>query len=164
MKKIVGIQVKHLLVVFFATIVLVFMGVSVNRQILERWTPEQTIVGTWTGVGETRGFGDLEEIEVRLVISESGSVSGSVGDAQIEDCDIKLNRNAFERFLRVKTDYIINDGYLQGQISDRDELSDRDISMPFNITDNVMDGTLFHVEGWSYPDPLLLHLNIEKDS
>lgn len=162
MKKRIGLNIKYLLIGFICMLVLVFIGVTINHRILEKWQPDQSIVGTWIGTGETREFGKVEKVEVTIIIDESGTVNGTVGEALLEECVIKLNRNDFERFVNVKTDYIIQDGYIDGTIMSGDELTYRNITMPFNIQDDVIGGTLFHVEGLAYPDSLLLRLELEK--
>ena len=58
MKKIMGIRGKYLLFCFMGILCIVFIGVTINNQILEKWNPDQSIVGRWTGTGETSEFGD----------------------------------------------------------------------------------------------------------
>ena len=162
MKKITGLKIKQFVVVFMCMLALVFIGVTVNHRILEKWQPDQSVIGTWIGSGETRKFGELEKINVVITIDESGAVTGMVGEALLEECVVKLNRNDFERFINVKNDYIIKDGHISGAIKAEDDTVYRDISMPFDIKEDSIGGTLFHVEGMTYPDPLLLHLELEK--
>ena len=138
MKRIFGLNIKYLLLALICMIALVFIGVSINHQMLEKWQPDQSITGTWIGSGETRQFGNLESIEIMMTIDESGIVSGTVGEALLEECVIKLNRNDFERFINVKNDYIIREGKVSGMINSRDDIAYRDISMPFNIIDDTI--------------------------
>ncbi len=162
MKKIIGLDIKYIFIGVIGMLVLVFVGVTINRQILDRWQPDQDIIGTWSGSGETRKFGELEKINVVITIDKSGSVKGVVGDALLEDCVIKLNRNDFERFINVKNDYIIKGGHLSGLINRDDDVAYRDITIPFDIQDDTIGGSLFHVEGITYPEPILLHLVLDK--
>ncbi len=162
MKKRVELNIKFLLIGFICMSVLVFVGVTVNHKRLESWTPDMSIVGTWTGTGETRQFGELEKIKVKIRIDKSGAVKGTVGEAALEECVIKLNRNDFERFINVKNDYSIGEGHLEGAVTSEDKLTYRNIMMPFNIEEDTIVGTLFRVEGLMYPEPLLLHLELKK--
>lgn len=162
MKKRIELNIKFLLIGFICMSGLVFVGVTVNHKILESWTPDISIVGTWTGTGETRQFGELEKIQVKITIDKSGAVKGMVGEATLEECVIKLNRNTFERFLNVKTDYSIGGGHIEGAVTSKDKLTYRNIMMPFNIEEDTIEGTLFRVEGMMYPEPLLLHLKLKK--
>lgn len=162
MKKIVGLNIKHLVAGFICCLALVFIGVTINHRILEKWQPNQNLIGTWTGSGETRKFGELEKIDIEITIDESGVVKGLVGEALLEECVIRLNRNDFERFIKVKNDYILKDGHISGFIKSGDDIGTRNITMPFNIQDDTIEGTVFHVEGLTYPEPLLLHLQLKK--
>jgi len=162
MKKIFGVNIKHIMIGFICTIVLIYVGVTINQHNMAKWQPDGNIVGTWSGHGETRKFGELEHIAVTINIDEKGIVTGTIGDAFIEDCTIDLNRNDFERLLKIKADYIIHEGYISGKITSSDELTYRNISIPFSIKEDVLDGTIFTVEGLTYPDPLLLHLELMK--
>ena len=42
-----------------------------------------------------------------ITVQKDGTVTGTVGEAKIVGCQISLNRNDFERYIKVKTDYII---------------------------------------------------------
>jgi len=163
MKKNDGLKIKQCLVVgFICMLALVFIGVTINHRMLAKWQPDQSIVGTWVGSGETRKFGELEKINVVISIDESGNVTGMVGEALLEECVIKLNRNEFERFINIKNDYIIKNGHIIGTIKVEDDIAYRDITIPFDIHDDTIGGTLFQVEGLTYPDPILLHLELKK--
>ncbi len=162
MKKLFGVNIKHIIIGLICILVLIYVGVTINQRLMDKWQPGGSIVGIWSGLGETREFGELEHIEVTISIDEKGIVTGTIGDAFIEECTIDLNRNDFERLLRIKTDYIIHEGYINGKITSNDELTYRNISIPFNIEEDVLGGTIFTVEGLTYPDPLILHLELMK--
>ena len=162
MKKLFGVNIKHIIIGLICILVLIYVGVTINKRLMDKWQPDGSIVGTWSGFGETRKFGKLENIEVTINIDEKGNVTGTIGDAFIEECTIDLNRNDFERLLRIKSDYIIHGGYINGKITFNDELIYRDISIPFDIKEGVLGGTIFTVEGLTYPDPLILHLELIK--
>ncbi len=162
MKKLFEVKIKYIMIGLLCSLVLIYVGVTINQQLMDKWQPDESIVGTWSGQGETRKFGELEDIEVTISIDEKGRVTGTIGDAFIEECTIDLNRNDFERFLGIKNDYIIHEGYIKGKITSNDELTYRDISIPFDIEDDVLGGTIFTVKGLTYPDPLILHLELMK--
>ncbi len=162
MKKLFGVNIKHIMIGLIGILVLIYVGVTINQRIMDKWQPDDSIVGVWSGQGETRKFGELENIDVTINIDEKGVVTGTIGDAFIEECTIDLNRNDFERLLRIKSDYIIHEGYIKGKITSNDELTDRNISIPFSIEEGVLGGTIFTVKSLTYPDPLILHLELTK--
>ena len=162
MKRTIGLNIKYLLLGLICMLVLVFVGVTINHRMLAKWQPDPKIVGTWIGSGESGKFGEKEKIKVSITIDETGLVNGKVGEASLEASYMRQHRNDFERFIHVKNDYIIQEGHISGKINAEDDIAYRDITIPFNIQEGIIKGTLFQVERFKYPDPLLLHVELEK--
>lgn len=168
-KKVFGIRLKVIIIALTILVVLIPISVAINRSLLDNWTPQEPLVGKWTGKSEI--YADFKKgqspsefpedsINIEIKINEDGSVTGIIGDAEMENCRIKLNRNRFERLLGIKTDYIIDGGYLKNGINKDDMKTKRNISIPFDLKDGKISGSLFEVERWKYPDPLFPRLTL----
>jgi len=171
-RKVFGIKLKAIMIVFVILVVLIALFAVINRSLLDKWRPQETLVGKWTGQaeifsefkkGESPSTFPEDWINIEITINEDGSVTGMVGDAKMENCSIKLNRNQFEKALGIKTDYIINGGDLVNGINEEDQSARRNISIPFDIKDGKISGSLFEVEKWKYPDPLFPRLTLIKE-
>jgi hypothetical protein len=55
------------------------------------------------------------------------------------------------------------DGYLTGAIVPEDETPEKDLTIPFNIVDGRLRGTLFWVKEGKYPLPLMPQIELVKD-
>lgn len=166
---------KHLKVLgisFAVLILLIPLLVAVNRHFLNDWNPQQPLVGKWSGKSEI--FSDFKKgqspstfpedlINIDITINDDGSVTGFIGDAEMENCKIQLNRNRFEKLLGIKTDYIVSGGFIKNGISDNDNKTMRDISILFDLIDGEIKGSIFEVEKWKYPDPLFPELTLKQD-
>jgi hypothetical protein len=102
-------------------------------------------------------------VALDLIIHDDGTVTGTVGDAELVDCVLKQNRGELGRRLNMATDYIIMDGYLAGSIVAEDEVPEKAFTIPFNIVDGQMRGSLFWVKEWKYPLPLMPRIVLVKD-
>lgn len=102
-------------------------------------------------------------IAIDLIIHNDGTVTGTVGDAELVDCVLKQNRGELGRQLNMATDYIIMDGYLSGAIVPEDEEPEKSLTIPFNLVDGHLRGTLFWVQSGKYPLPLLPQLALVKE-
>jgi len=102
-------------------------------------------------------------IAIDLTIHDDGTVTGTVGDAQLVNCVLKQNRGELGRRLNLATDYIIMDGYLSGAMVPEDEEPEKALTIPFNIVDGHLRGTLFWVQTGKYPLPLLPQLDLVKE-
>ena len=114
----------------------------------------QSFLGTWSfkqelrvrfkkGPAPFRFVKSTEDIVMNIHIH--GSVNGSVGDAKFDGCSVAKNRNWLFKVLDLNSDYKIS-GRLIGNTFARDTLIDKEISIRFNMKDNIIDGTLFHLE------------------
>jgi hypothetical protein len=149
------------------SLVLIYISVNINRNVLDKYKPGDDLVGVWRGSSErfnsSNGNIKKESIDIEFIVKKNGDVSGMVGQLTIINCKLKKNRNNFEKFLNIKTDYIICNGQIKGKINDNDSKNLRDLSIPFNIKNNVLLGSIFEVEGWKYPNPIITKLKLKKD-
>lgn len=104
----------------------------------------------------------LLPLAIDITIDEDGTVTGTVGDAELVDCVLKQNRSELGRQLNIATDYIVMDGYLAGAIVIEDETPEKNITIPVNLVDGQLRGSLFWVKAWKYPLPLLSRLELNK--
>jgi hypothetical protein len=76
-----------------------------------------------------------------LMIDKSGEVIGMVGGAMFEGCSVKQNRGWVGRQLGIKTDFLIQ-GMLKGNTFEKDTILTKNISIPFNIENGELKGSL----------------------
>ena len=90
-------------------------------------------------------------IQVSLIISNTGEVSGTLGETAFEGCKVTLNRGWLSRQLNIKTDFIVN-GKLNGRTFEEDTMLNKNISIPFNLKNREISGRLFiNNNGQNYP-------------
>lgn len=90
-------------------------------------------------------------VMVSLIIDSMGHVTGMVGEAAFEGCNVTKNRGWISRQLNIKTDFLIS-GMLKGNTFDKDTLVDKNISIPFNIESGELKGSLFlTTNGQNFP-------------
>lgn len=134
------------------------------------------LIGTWHGESRVRlpivfvpesdddPSDDVQvPVALNITIHDDGTVTGTVGDAELVECVLKQNRGELGRRLNMATDYIVMDGYLAGAIVPADETPEKALTIPFNIVDDHLRGTLFWVKEWQYPLPLLPQIELVKD-
>ncbi len=135
----------------------VFVGVTFARDLND-------LHGTWQGKGRvfqshfTRNSADsckTDSVNIFITIYKDNRVSGNIGEAEFVDCIVKRNRSWLGRLLNFKTDYIITGGTIRGNIVPVDTVLQKKITIPFNIVDNNIKGTLMQTYKWKYPDPLI---------
>lgn len=124
----------------------------------------QEIIGTWEGNGvlflplakepPPSKFPDDSPL-ITLTINDDGTVDGNIGNAVLKNCVAKSNRGWFGRWLNIKTDYIIKNGYLEGSLSPVDSVQIKKFTMPFNVKDGKIAGTVMQIFRWNYPKPLV---------
>lgn len=101
-------------------------------------------------------------VMVSLMIDKSGEVIGMVGEAMFEGCSVKQNRGWVGRQLGIKTDFLVQ-GMLKGNTFDKDTIHDKDISIPFNIENGELKGSLvMKFKGESIPIISILKLQKNK--
>jgi hypothetical protein len=130
--------------------------------------PPQDVVGTWRGNVEIFGPFKTEPYpskapedhqDVIIAISSSSSVTGRIGQAVFSGCSFKRNRGWVGRKLNLKTDFIIRGGHLDGKITPKDKGEKREFTIPFNIENGKLVGTIMLLPKF----PLTRLLNLEKD-
>lgn len=90
-------------------------------------------------------------VYMQLTIAPDGKVAGKVGEAQIIQAECRINRGDLGRALNIKTDYLIT-GKLSGKIFPESPVAEMEISLPFNIENGALHGTLFqHGNHGVYP-------------
>ena len=167
------VTIKRLLPVALSILVIVTLIVGCLAQPLD--TIPAPLLGTWHGDSTVRmpivfvpepdddPTDDVRlPIAIDITIHADGTVTGTVGDAELVDCLLKQNRGELGRRLNIATDFIIMDGYLAGAIVPGDEVQDRQLTIPFNVVDDQLRGTLFWVKEWKYPFPLLPQIELVK--
>jgi hypothetical protein len=129
-------------------------------------TVDPALLGTWQGESSVRPpirFEPAPEEErepeiavpLALTIHDDATVTGTVGDAQLVDCVLKRNRTDLGRQLNMASDYIVMDGYLNGPIIPGDEETRKEFTIPFNVVDGHMQGSVMWLKELKYPLPLL---------
>lgn len=134
------------------------------------------LLGTWHGTAEVRlpiVFAPAPDddptddvllpVDIEITIHDDGTVTGAVGAAELVDCVLKQNRGELGRRLNMATDYIVMDGYLDGPIVPEDEVQKKDFTIPINLVDGHMKGSLFWVAEWKYPRPLMSRIDLVKE-
>ncbi len=86
-----------------------------------------------------------DKVHMQLTIQSDGTVEGLVGDARFVDATCTLNRGDLGRKLNVKTDFIIR-GKLDGRIFANDPTSGKEVSLPFNLENGRIHGSLFQLD------------------
>jgi hypothetical protein len=93
---------------------------------------DSAMLGSWCGSARINvNWTVRRTLEVEVAIAADGRVQGTVGDASLVDAAFRSNRNAAERAIRVKTDWII-EGKLVGDIVAAEHVRRTDVSIPLN--------------------------------
>lgn len=96
------------------------------------------MTGEWQGQARIIvAWSTQKHLKVQLSIAADGRVSGKIGDATLANGILEKNRGRLGRFLRIKTDYII-EGNLSGPIIVSQKISRDSVKIPLNF-----DGTKF---------------------
>jgi hypothetical protein len=128
----------------FAVIMLIYSS--------KEWVMPESLVGTWSSKQEitirfSQGVASFRfvksTVNIVMNIHADGSVDGTAGGAKFEGCSVAKNRNWLFKLLGLFTDYKIR-GRLIGRTFAEDTLTKKEIDIPFNMKDNIIDGTIFH--------------------
>ena len=110
-----------------------------------------SFAGTWSGRAEIIVIWCSQRtLDVEVTIDSAGRATGRVGDAELVDGRLRRNRGAFGRWLKVKTDYLI-EGKLVGPIVARDVIVRDGVKMPVNFVDSTFVGGV-HTTGSAFGD------------
>jgi hypothetical protein len=139
---------------------LIFISVKINQYHLSNWTPPETMIGNWTGQAEVFAPYTKEEavtdwIDTKITIAADGTVTGQIGQAELVNCTVRRNRTWFERLIGIKNDFTIDGCTLENGLDEQDGISKREIRIPFDLTGKEIKGSVFVIEQWKYPDPLM---------
>ena len=130
-------------------------------------TPPPELVGTWSDSAEVFGPFKAEPYpsrhpddtqEVIITIAPDGSVTGRAGNAVMHNARFMKNRGWLGRKLKIKTDYIVYGGTLQGKVTPRDRGTDSRFTMPFNIVNGKLSARIMLIPKF----PLTRRLMLEK--
>lgn len=127
------IRLTLLLVVTLVTGCLAQPMASIPAPLLGAWHGEATVRLPIVFVPEPDDDPSddvVAPVAIDLTIRDEGTVTGTVGDAQLVDCMLKQNRGELGRRLNLATDYIVMDGYLRGAIVPEDETPVKDLRFP----------------------------------
>lgn len=120
------------------------INVAIHMDILEAVGGPRAVssdmTGTWAGdaqifVNWTR----QRSLPVRLTIAPGGAVVGTVGDATLRNGRLESNRNALERAVHMKTDWIVK-GDLEGDVIKTESIRRATVMIPLNWIDGRFEG------------------------
>jgi hypothetical protein len=142
---------------------IIFLLAQLSFAVSKKDVPD-SLVGTWQGkckiylpVSKNPELAQEERdtIDVEITIQKDGSVQGKVGSAEMVNCHFRRNRGWFGRWLNIKTDFIIKGGYLKGSLYKTDTVQVKTFTLPFNIINGKMRGSVMQTFKWKYPFPLV---------
>jgi hypothetical protein len=146
---------KYFYITLISIVLLLFLTQQQSTS-ATNWTPPQSIVGNWSGkhlvVVRTQTNGKYNFIkspgalDFNITIHKDGNVTGTLGTAAFEGCEINKNRGWIGKMLNLKTDFVIK-GKLVGAIFPEDPNKNKIISMPVDLENNTLKGSLFQIEG-----------------
>ena len=149
----------HFLSIF---IILIFTGCNSEMTIDDI----HLLSGSWQG--SANDFSKVKKVDslrslISLSITDNGRAQAKVGSAIISNATVVRNRGSIARFLKLKTDYLI-EGILNGHVNFYDTLNyvDQKITIPFNVINDTLRGTLFVNKPWEYPLPIIPKLELVK--
>ena len=169
-------KVKTIRIIFLILTMCVVLAISGGCLAQPMDEIPETLLGTWHGESSVRlpivfvpepdndPSDDLfVSVTINITIHEDGVVTGMIGGAELKNCVLKQNRGELGRQLNVATDYVIIDGYMDGPIVTADEVLAKDLSIPFNVVDGRIEGSLFWRKAGRYPLPLIPHIELVRD-
>lgn len=122
----------------------------------KQWEVPAALIGQWESKQKvtvrTKVKGDYvfinapDSLLLQFAIDEHGNVTGHLGNAVLEDCKVLKNRGDLGKTLHLATDYVIK-GELKGAIFPDDPYATKQISAPFDVINNKMNGSLFQMFG-----------------
>jgi hypothetical protein len=126
------------LIAFVVALVLVSAGMGHPLSAAPQIEPE--MAGTWTGEARIAVNWTTERtLRVRVTIQPDGAVTGTIGDATINDGRLEPNRSSLERALHIKTDWIIR-GALEGDVIHAEQIHRDGVMVPLNFIGGRFEG------------------------
>ena len=124
---------------------------EVPENLIGKWSSKQLVKVRTKENGKFIFISAPDSVLLQFAINEKGNVIGKLGDAVFENCKVKKNRGEVGKTLNLATDFVIK-GNLKGTIFPGDPYVTKEISAPFNIKNNKMDGSFFQMFGMGlYP-------------
>ena len=118
----------------------------VNGTCGDKDTVPQAMVGHWRGQARIIvAWCQQTNLAVDLQIAPNGQVTGKVGDATLQEGQLKRNRGSLGRKLKLKTDYIIT-GKLNGPIVAAENIKRQSVNIPLNFSNGAFTGGI-HTSG-----------------
>lgn len=143
-----------------------YLGWNASPGADESWTPPDSLVGTYEGTAlcfvRIANQTGADSVRMRITILPNGTVEGTAGGAAFVQCRVTRNRGWLGRKLNLGTDWWIQKGLLEGPVVPGDAETRREISLPFNMVQGCLRGSLFERKGWRYPNPILPRLHLRK--
>jgi hypothetical protein len=125
--------------------------VSAGSELTGKWTGRQAISVRLKQNWKQHSFVSAGPVVTRIMIHADGAVTGTAGDAVFTDCMLQRSRGHVLRLLQIGTDFEIR-GWLSGPVFQGDTIKAKQISIPFDLENDRMSGTLFHLQkGGLYP-------------
>ncbi len=104
--------------------------------------PDSALVGSWSGRAEiTVPWTAQRDLMIRVVVRDDGSVSGTIGDAQLAGARIFSDRTALGRALRLGREYVV-EGTLSGPILRSEGVQRASVRMPLDLEHGTLVGDL----------------------
>lgn len=119
---------------------------EVPATLIGKWESKQKVTVRTKEKGKYIFINAPDSIQLQFTIDENGNVSGHLGDAVFEKCKVKKNRGELGKALNLATDYVIK-GELKGAIFPNDPHLTKEISAPFDVKNNKMEGSFFQMFG-----------------
>jgi len=119
---------------------------EVPTDLIGNWQSKQKITVRNKVNGKYVFINAPDSIPLEFIIDEKGNVNGHLGNAVFENCKVQKNRSDLGKKLNLATDYVIK-GNLKGTIFPEDPHMTKEISAPFNVKNNKMEGSLFQMFG-----------------
>jgi hypothetical protein len=102
------------------------------------WPPAMT--GVWTGDAQIFvNWTSQRVLAVRLAIASDGTVTGTIGDATLQNGRFESNRNTLERAIHIKTDWIVK-GDLDGDVIKAEGIRRASVMVPLDWVDDHFEG------------------------
>ena len=127
--------------------------------------PPPELVGTWSGSVEIFGPFKAEPYpskspddhqRVVITIHADGTVEGKIGNAVFLNSTVHKNRGWLGRKMNLKTDFLVCGGVLQGKVTPRDKGTDSRFTIPFNMVEGGLRGTIMLLPKFPLTRPLNL--------
>lgn len=104
--------------------------------LIGQWSAQARIIVNWTR---------QKQMNVTLTVNADGSVTGRIGDAELQRGRLKLNRGWMGKQLHLATDYIIT-GKLAGPVIAAEDIRRDGVNIPLNLKNGQLVGSV-HTTG-----------------